>query len=372
MDVTERARRYIQMMPAAVSGQGGHSATFHAAGILVHGFALSRDQALSLLGEWNHTHTGPDDRWSAAELEHKVDSAIDASWDKPRGWLLKGKSGDGNGAGVAPEPAVAPRSKLPDYDPAKLGDYAARCGKKVDLDWIRRASPIGIPDRQDRETAHLFLSTLYRPDERVLIFLAPYTQGDFLVDGERGSFRLAARPGVSAVASALPPGGPEGVWFLTNPVGGTWQPNTGKRDRDGNVLLGRRHGACVTNWRYLVIESDEAPADLWLRAIVQLPVPIVAIYTSGGRSIHALVRLGARSKKEWDSLRDMLKPILGPLGADPRAMTAVRLSRLPGMLRHGTRGKDGKRQGYERPRLQRLLYLNPTAPAAAILELVKG
>ena len=101
-----------------------------------------------------------------------------------------------------------------------------------------------------------------------------------------------------------------------------------------------------------------------------LPLPLSAIYTSGGRSIHAIVRVDARSKAEFDSLRDDLLPVLCPLGADPAAMTAVRLSRLPGTFRHGSRGKDGKPLRYPSPRLQELAWLNPAAPARPILEII--
>jgi len=48
-----------------------------------------------------------------------------------------------------------------------------------------------------------------------------------------------------------------------------------------------------------------------------------------------------------------------PLGADPGALTAVRLTRLPFCFREGTKPKDGPYIRYEKPRLQELLYLAP-------------
>ena len=86
--------------------------------------------------------------------------------------------------------------------------------------------------------------------------------------------------------------------------------------------------------------------------MVQLPLKISAIYSSGGKSIHALVRLDAQSKHGWDQQRDQLRALLTPIGADPQAMTAVRLTRLPNVMR-GTR-------------LQKLLYLNPQPTAKSI------
>lgn len=71
--VIERARKYLQMLPPAVSGQSGHNATFHAACILVLGFGLERNIGLALLREWNAVCQPP---WSDRELEHKIDSAL--------------------------------------------------------------------------------------------------------------------------------------------------------------------------------------------------------------------------------------------------------------------------------------------------------
>jgi hypothetical protein len=105
--------------------------------------------------------------------------------------------------------------------------------------------------------------------------------------------------------------------------------------------------------------------------LVQLSFPIVAIYTSGGRSIHALVKVDCTTKASFDSLRDSLIQVLAPLGADAAAMTAVRLSRLPGLLRHGAKDKEGILKPYRAPRLQKLLWLNPDAKPESILTTAK-
>jgi len=276
------------------------------------------------------------------------------------------------GADVPPAPAPPRASKRPPYDPSRLAGFAARCPVAVTLEWLANRSPVPVPaaHEQDGVMAAAFLSALYAPAARVLVFTRNFSQGDFLFEPARGAFRLAAVPAVRAVPSPLPTGAPEGVWWLVQPVTGAWLPNPNNRDASGNVQLGRRHASCVTGWPYLVLESDEAPADLWLRALVQLPFPIVAAYTSGGRSVHALVRVNADSKAAWDAMRDDLVPIVCPLGADGGALSAVRLSRLPGCLRHGKRDRDGKLQRYDRPQMQRLVWLNPAAPAAPILDLV--
>ena len=117
--------------------------------------------------------------------------------------------------------------------------------------------------------------------------------------------------------------------------------------------MSRRSEESITSWRYLVLESDVADSAEWLACLVQLPLKIAAVYTSGGKSIHALVRVDAVSKQHWDAQRDAIKPIVVTLGADPNAMTAVRLSRLPGTMRG------------DRP--QQLLYLDPKPTGVPII-----
>ena len=270
---------------------------------------------------------------------------------------------------VAAEPKPSARCKRPPFDPEKLATFARRCRERITPEWLRSRSPMAITQEQGTATATLFLDAIYQPGERVLVFTTQTSQGDFLHEPGHGSFRLGKEPGVHAVPSVLPEGGREGVWFLANPVCGTWEPNRNRTLPDGSQALGRRHGACVTSWRFLVLESDVATETQWLAALVQLPLPIVAAYTSGGKSVHSLIRLDADSKTQWDAQRDALMPVLCVLGGDPAAMTAVRLSRLPGCLRYGTRGPNGLIR-YDEPRLQRLLWLNPEATAMPIIDSV--
>ena len=85
LSAIERARRYISKCGPAISGQGGHGVTFHVAAVLVHGFALSDQDALMLLKEWNLTCQPP---WKERELRHKIASAAAAQHAEPRGYLL--------------------------------------------------------------------------------------------------------------------------------------------------------------------------------------------------------------------------------------------------------------------------------------------
>jgi hypothetical protein len=84
-DIEQRACAYLDAMPPAVCGQGGHNATYAAATAMVHGFGLPSDRALALL----MTHYNPrcQPPWSEKELRHKVAEAAAKPHDRPHGWL---------------------------------------------------------------------------------------------------------------------------------------------------------------------------------------------------------------------------------------------------------------------------------------------
>lgn len=71
-EIIERARAYLHTMPPAISGQGGHNATFKAACVLVLGFGLCEGDAVRLLAEWNVNCNPP---WSDRDLARKVREA---------------------------------------------------------------------------------------------------------------------------------------------------------------------------------------------------------------------------------------------------------------------------------------------------------
>lgn len=83
-DAFERARRYVERMDPAISGSGGHRATWRVAQVVVRGFALGYAEALDILREFNQRCEPP---WTERELSHKVESAVTRS-RMPRGCLL--------------------------------------------------------------------------------------------------------------------------------------------------------------------------------------------------------------------------------------------------------------------------------------------
>jgi hypothetical protein len=257
-------------------------------------------------------------------LEDKVDRQIERAYEHVLG------EADG-----VPRP---PRPKY-EFQPDKLQAVAAK-SPGLDERWLAVRSPDRVVSTSSRD----FLARLFLPGEAVIVFDQFESQGQAVWRNMPDKDWLP-----------LPTGGPDGVWFLIQPVDGHYHPNPRERGKQS-----RRSQESVTAWRYLLLECDHEKTypgvnALWLAALVQMPLPIVAIYTSGGKSIHALVRVDAGSKQEWDAIRDKLLPIVIPLGADRQAMSAVRLSRLPKCAR-----------GAE---MQRLLFLNPGADGTPISEM---
>ncbi len=72
-DVEKRALRYLEKLPASISGAGGHGALWTAALALVRGFRIPPARALQMLKtEFNPRCQPP---WSERELRHKVEGA---------------------------------------------------------------------------------------------------------------------------------------------------------------------------------------------------------------------------------------------------------------------------------------------------------
>jgi len=233
------------------------------------------------------------------------------------------------------------------YDEAKLRAVAAKVKAPASWrHWLWERSPM----RPETHNAISFLSRLYRPGETIHAF--DKFDG---IEGKhpRWTFTIS-NPMDCRVPAEMREGGrfQSGVWFLCNPVDGLWHPNPRQ-----NGEPSCRSEESLTAYRFVVLESDVAPADSWLAFVVQIPARIAAIYTSGSRSIHTLVQIDAGSKAEWDATAGRWKRPLKVLGGDPACLSAVRLTRLPGCRRP------------EKKNIQKLLYLNSNPPDSPLIEL---
>jgi hypothetical protein len=223
----------------------------------------------------------------------------------------------------------------PAFDPEYAKQIANRVPASVDL--IRRRSPIS----PGSVTPAQYLALVFRLGDQVLILSDQQSQGQAVFQN------WSTNPDRNALR-AFTIGHEQGVFFLSNPIDGEYHPNA----QQGT--MSRRSKESVTAFRHVVLESDCQPAEQWLRILVQIKLPILSIVSSGGKSLHALARINAVSKEDWDQRVRRLMPWLVKVGADRGALTAVRLTRLPGCYRGNS--------------LQQLLYLNPRATSEPIFQ----
>lgn len=108
-----------------------------------------------------------------------------------------------------------------------------------------------------------------------------------------------------------------GAWIRMNPT-------------DGNGISDSN----ITAFRFALIENDKLSLGLQLALFAKLPLPINALIASGGKSIHAWIRVDAPSAEEYRRrLKEDIFPVLAPFGFDQANTNPSRLARLPGVTR---------------------------------------
>jgi RecA-family ATPase len=115
-----------------------------------------------------------------------------------------------------------------------------------------------------------------------------------------------------------------------NPKAGAWirfNPLDGKGIRNENV----------TDFRYALVESDAIDIDTQNAIIRQLELPVACLVHSGGKSLHAIVRIDAANYDEYRKRVDYLYNVCkkNGLAIDSQNRNPSRLSRMPGVMRNG-------------------------------------
>ena len=291
MTPAERALRWLESTPGAVSGSGGHNATFAVATALVHGFCLDENTAHSLMvGHWNGKCQPP---WTARDIAHKVSQSATVGHSKPRGWMLT------EGGSKSP---VAESKKF-----------------------VYHKNPVAIPEPKGMTTRD-FLIQAFLPEEKVCICT------DVDVD-EAGKARPVGRGTFQTLE-----------WWLKEyfPDGGEMaslfkQKGTYLRINPCSDDTGSDNG--VSSYRHVLVESDSLPKDEQKAALLASKLPFTALIDSGGSSIHGWVRVDAADRKEWEQRRDEVYKALEHVGIDAKNKNASRFSRLPGAFRDGVEQK---------------------------------
>lgn len=91
----------------------------------------------------------------------------------------------------------------------------------------------------------------------------------------------------------------------------------------------------VTEYRYALVESDTVSIEQQNAIVRKLELPIAALVYSGGKSIHAIVRIDAANYDEYRIRVEYLYNVLAKNGLDidRQNKNPSRLSRMPGVVR---------------------------------------
>ena len=109
-----------------------------------------------------------------------------------------------------------------------------------------------------------------------------------------------------------------GAWIRVNPLDGR-----GVKDEN------------VTDYRYVLVESDSLPIEQQNALIHDLELPVVTLTHTGGKSLHAVVHIGAKSREEYRQRVAYLFDVCEKNGLhiDKACKNPSRLTRLPGFRR---------------------------------------
>lgn len=198
-------------------------------------------------------------------------------------------------------------------------------GRVVDPRWVE-AHELALPDHWDpADQLKRYLRALFEADEYVA-----YVTESFMADDRRrptrGCWDRTAGQLITELDKCNGDLGkvvgdcdPEvGAWICFNPVDGT-----GRKD------------ANITAYRYALVECDNMELGKQQAIIKQLELPCAALVYSGGKSVHAIVKVDAPDYAEYRKRVDYLYAACQKNGLtiDQQNRNPSRLSRMPGILR---------------------------------------
>ena len=173
-----------------------------------------------------------------------------------------------------------------------------------------------------------YLGTLFSPDDYVGYVTETFEAEDGERKPTRGNYDRTAGQliealkkcgdDLGAVLGDYEPG--TGAWIRFNPL-------DGKGVKNDNV----------TAFRFALIESDSMELGEQNAIIRELELPVACLVYSGGKSLHAIVRIDAASYEEYRTRVDYLYSVCEKNGmkVDKQNRNPSRLSRLPGAVRNG-------------------------------------
>lgn len=201
-------------------------------------------------------------------------------------------------------------------------------GTIVDRAWLEGKEVQEPTDWHPAKDLITYLTVLFDPSEYVGYVTETFKGEDGRQVPSKGNYDRTAGQLIDAlrtckddIGAVLGDSDPDvGAWIRFNPLDGKGVKNEN-----------------VTAFRYALVESDEMNLEEQHAMIRELELPVAALVSSGGKSIHAIVRIEAGSFEEYRSRADCLYAVCEKNGlkVDRQNRNPSRLSRLPGVMRRG-------------------------------------
>ena len=200
-------------------------------------------------------------------------------------------------------------------------------GMIIDTNWIENVS-ISEPKRwHPAEQLITYLETLFEPGETVGYVVKSYKNDkEKYVPKDKGVYTKTAGELIEELSKYGDDLGctlgdydkDGGAWIRFNPL-------DGKGVRNDNV----------TEFRYALVESDNMEIEKQNAILRELELPIAVLVHSGGKSLHAIVRIDAVNYPEYKKRVDYLYNVCEKNGMtiDSQNRNPSRLSRMPGCVR---------------------------------------
>lgn len=197
----------------------------------------------------------------------------------------------------------------------------------IDQKWVEGCEVVE-PDQWDPAGQIIkYLETLFEAGENVGYVVKSWKneKGKY-VPQDRGNFDRTAGQLIEELSKCN--GDIGGVLGDYDPEGGAWirfNPLDGNGVRNSNV----------TEFRYALVESDGVEIEKQNSILRELELPIACLVHSGGKSLHAIVKIDAADFSEYRKRVDYLYDVCQKNGlqVDTQNRNPSRLSRMPGIMR---------------------------------------
>lgn len=197
-----------------------------------------------------------------------------------------------------------------------------------DSAWLDTSIVIEEPrDFRGSDELRKFIQALFKPEEYVGFVVdsmqddngkwKPASQGVYKMTAKQILAAIKKHPDeIEAVIGDY--NNDAGAWIRFNPLDGEGISN-----------------ANVTEYRYALIESDTLEVEKQRALMEELKLPIAVMTFSGGKSIHAIVKIDAITESDYKEKVDYLYRICKENGLeiDRQNKNASRMTRMPGVIR---------------------------------------